>query len=68
MRITKAQNSLRILINALVIHLLESLISQPVSYKISIFDLVSVAEQVVLNHTQSENQKDTQVLSDSVKL
>ena len=45
MRTTKAQTSLRRLISAFVIRFLESIISKLATSKISIFELVSVAEQ-----------------------
>ena len=47
LRTTKAQTSLCSLINAFVIHLLESFISRLNMREISIFLLVSVAERLV---------------------
>ena len=45
------------LINAFVIHLMESIISRYATSKISIFSLVSVAEQAGLNLTLFEAPK-----------
>ena len=48
---------LRSLISAFVIHLLESIISKLATCKVSIFQLVSVAEQTVLSLTRLESRK-----------
>ena len=48
---------LRRLISAFVIHLLESIISKLASSKISIFELVSVAEETGLSLALSTNPK-----------
>ena len=59
LRTTKAQTSLCIcsLISAFVVRLLESIISKLATREISLFKLVSVAEETGLSLNLSESQK-----------
>ena len=57
MRTTKAQTRLRSQISAIVFHLLESILLKLASGNVSLFELVSVAEQIGLSLTQPETSK-----------
>ena len=57
LRTTQAQTSLRSLISAFVICLLESILYKLATSEISIFQVVSVAEQAGLGMTISETPK-----------